>query len=180
MIEIFPNLFVGSGDDMIHADNGEGGALKGWSVISAAKDPWHREAVGYTGRGAPKTMVENGVEIPHPEYLLARRERRLICNLIDVDDPAFIREEIVTAVIEAIDTALDVGDRVLLHCNQGQSRAPTLALLWARYGTVAPLVHAAMALLTFDQAFEAMRQVYPLFGPSKGMEGYARARWEAE
>lgn len=169
MIEVFPRLFVGGADALLHADSGIGMVSPGWFVVSAARDPWHREALGYTGRGAPKD---------DPEYLLAHRDRRLLCNLIDADDPAFVREEIVTGVIEAIDTALSAGNiKVLIHCNQGQSRAPTLALLWARWTSKAPLVSAAFRLLTADQALEAMKHAYPPFKPSKGMEGYVRNNW---
>lgn len=170
MIEVFPMLFVGNANDLIHPVLPDGSVALGWYVISAAKEPWHREALGYTGRGAPKE---------HEEYLLARRERRLNCNLIDIDNPEYIRVEIVEAVIEAIDEALNMGDKVLIHCNQGQSRAPMLALLWMRWTGFAKLPRAVMSLLTVDQAMEAMKQVYPLFAPSKGMEGFARAHWEA-
>lgn len=169
MIEIFPGLYIGDQNALMYADAGGGKIAPGWFVISAAKEPWHREALGYKERGAPKD---------HPEYLIARRERRLILNLIDVDNPEFIREEIVTAAVEAIDVARVNGDKVLIHCNQGKSRSPMLALLWMRLGVTAPMIHAVMKLLTVDQAIEAMKLVYPAFEPSKGMEGYARAHWE--
>lgn len=170
MIEIFPDLFVGSQNDLIHVDGGDGAIAKGWYVISAAKEPWHREALGYKERGAPKDS---------PEYLFAHREGRLILNLVDVEDPAFIREEIVNATIEAIDVARAAGEKVLIHCNQGKSRAPMLALLWMRWGD-APLLNAVMRVLTVDQAVEVMKQVYPEFAPAGGMLGFARSHWESE
>jgi hypothetical protein len=163
VIEIFPNLYVGTGHDLIHVDDGAKGIKEGWYVISAAKEPWHREALGYTGRGAPKD---------HIEYLIANRTRRLILNLVDVDNPEFIREEIIAAARENISMALERGDKVLVHCNQGGSRAPTIALLW---------LHAhdpEYAGLDYDGAAEKFREVYPDFAPANGMEGYARANWE--
>lgn len=167
MIEIYPNLFVGSAADLIHADNGVGGVNAGWFVISAARDPWHRELLGYTGRGAPKD---------HPEYLIAERDRRLILNLVDAPDPAYIRNEIVTAAMDRIDAEFEVGNNVLLHCNQGNSRAPTLALLWLRFHckTTSPFLR----LMSYDDAAKAFRDLYPTFEPGNGMEGYARAAWE--
>jgi hypothetical protein len=163
MIEIFPNIYVGAAADLIHADDGNKGIKEGWYVISAAKDPWHREALGYTGRGAPKD---------HDEYLIARRPGRLILNLIDADNPDFVRDEIVTAVIDDINDSMALGRKVLIHCNQGQSRAPTLALLWLhRRGILGG---------SYDEAAFIFKKVYPDFAPAAGMDGYARAHWEAE
>lgn len=76
MIEVKSNLFVGSQDDEA-AIRGQGG----WFVVHACKEPYHRQALGYSGRGAPKD---------HPEYLIARREGRLILNLVDVDNVSYI------------------------------------------------------------------------------------------
>ncbi len=170
MIEVYPNLFIGSGEDLIHVDDGNKGVKDGWFVVSAAKDPWHREALGYTERGAPKT---------HPEYLIAARDRRLILNLIDSDNPDYVPEKIVVTALEMVDAALGAKAKVLIHCNQGQSRAPTLALLWLRWGAASVVSHY-LRKMTYDDAAEAFRGVYPTFNPSKGMEGYARAHWEAE
>jgi hypothetical protein len=163
MIEVRENLFVGTGNDLIHVDDGAKGIKEGWYVISAGKHPWHKEALGYSGNAAPKE---------HPEYLMARRPNRLILNLIDAPDPAYIPQAIMDIAIHDIGTELEKGNKVLIHCNQGGSRAPTIALLW---------LHAhdpEYAGLDYDGAAEKFRDVYPDFAPAKGMEGYARANWE--
>lgn len=168
MIEIYPDLFIGSQADLIHADSGIGIVSPGWFVITAAKEPWHREALGYKTQGAPKD---------HAEYLIAQRESRLILNLVDAPDPAYVREEIITAALDAIDSALANGDKVLLHCNQGQSRAPTIALLWLRFHCKDTMPF--LRRLTFEQAVEAMRERYPSYEPGGGMLGYAMTAWDA-
>lgn len=167
MIEIYPDLFVGSQNDLIHADSGIGIVSPGWFVISAARDPWHREALGYTGRGAPKD---------DPEYLIAERERRLLLNLVDAPDPAYIREEIITKALDTIDSALDNGDKVLLHCNQGNSRAPTIALLWLRFHCKS--TQPFLARMAFDDAIAAFTEMYPTYAPADGMLGYAKSVWD--
>lgn len=162
MIEIFPNLYIGSGDDCSL------GVVAGWFVISAAKEPWHRAAVGYSDKAAPKG---------DPEYLIARRDGRLILNLIDAPDPAYIPDEIMSAAVDAIDTALAEGRKVLVHCNKGQSRAPMIGLLWLRYSKFAgPFIKR----LSFEDALAAYAELYPPISPGDGMKGFVKAKWEVE
>lgn len=114
MIEIHPDLYIGDEHDYESKGRDDLGGV--WS--HACKEPYHRQALGYTGRAAPKG---------HPEYLIARRENRLILNLVDAPDPAYLPREI-------IDTNLRTGNRVLVHCNEGLSRSPGIGLLYlAKY-----------------------------------------------
>lgn len=48
MIQIHPNLFLGSDAD---ADKAIGAAC----IVHCAKEPYHRKALGYTGRAAEKS-----------------------------------------------------------------------------------------------------------------------------
>jgi hypothetical protein len=89
MLEVYPNLHVGCETDYERIVRYQ----DGWWVVHACKEPYHRRALGYSGRAAPKT---------HPEYLVARRDNRLILNLIDADDPAYIPKEIIDAAIDFI------------------------------------------------------------------------------
>jgi predicted protein tyrosine phosphatase len=158
MIEVHHNLFVGDATDEASV---RGAA--GWYVVSAAKEPWHRQALGYTQRAAPKD---------HPEYLWARRENRLILNLVDVADPAYIRPEIVEIALAAIHTALEKdGQKVLVHCNQGGSRGPTIAMLYLQRHT------DEFAGLDYEAAAEQFRSIYPSYAPARGVAEYARANW---
>ena len=87
MIEVYPNLFVGDEIDY----ELDVLAKKGWAVVHACKEPYHRQALGYRGREAPER---------HPERLVARRGYRLILNMVDARDPELFPKEM-------IDTALD-------------------------------------------------------------------------
>ena len=55
---------------------------------------------------------------------------RLYLNLIDPPNPAYIPKEIIDAALEFIDKGLKDGKRVLVHCNQGESRSPGIGLLY--------------------------------------------------
>jgi hypothetical protein len=157
MIEVYPRLFVGDATSAaVVSDKSD------WFVISAAKEPFHRQALGYRTPGAPKDSEE---------YLIARRPGRLILNLVDVDNVAYIREEIINTALREIDHQLADGKKVLIHCNQGRSRAPTIALLYLHQNEADYMasdhVHAAAL-------FAAQ---YPAYAPAKGMAEYARQHW---
>lgn len=159
MIEVHPGLFVGDDADALAALGDPG-----WFVIHACKEPYHRAALGYTSHGAPKG---------DPEYLFARRGGTLALNLVDAADPAYIPPAVIAAALEAI-TAHIGKVKVLVHCNQGRSRSPTIALLWMALAT------EAFDDLTYDQAASAFTYHYPPFAPNSGMAGFARLVWLGE
>lgn len=139
-----------------------------WFIIHAAKEPWHRDALGYTERGAPPN---------HPEYLVAKRPGELMLNLVDMKSisPQYTNP-IVEAAFEAIDDNLSAdlehGKKILIHCNEGKSRAPTIALLWLGREL------DEFQSLSFDAAAAQFTQaLYPEYDPGIGMANYARQRW---
>lgn len=158
MIEIHPRLFIGSEVDyettVRHQD--------GWRVVHACKEPYHRQLLGYRGRGAPKE---------HPEYLVAQRGPRLFLNLVDADDPAYIPSQIVDACLSFVDQALKADERVLIHCNQGESRSPSLGLLCLAVYT------DALSRTAFGEAEVAFRRLYPPYNPKGGMRGFLLNHW---
>jgi predicted protein tyrosine phosphatase len=118
--------------------------------------------LGYGGRGAPKE---------HPEYLIARRDNRLILNLVDADNPAYIPKEIVDAALAFIHESLTADHHTLVHCNQGMSRSPAIALLYLAVHT------DLLPKATFAEAETAFRGIYPLYHPAGGMRGFLLQNW---
>jgi predicted protein tyrosine phosphatase len=160
MVEVHPRLFIGTEIDF----ETQVASSPGWWVVHACKDPYHRRLLGYGGRGAPKD---------HPEYLIARRGRQLYLNLVDTNDPNYIPKEIVDAAIAFVDEATKSEDRVLIHCNLGESRAPSLGLLYlaARVGSV--------ARGGLEAAEAEFRLLYPRYNPKDGMRGFLLRHWGA-
>lgn len=117
MIEVHENLFIGNEKDFENNVKQK----DGWAVVQACKEPYHREAIGYSGRS---------VSPEHEEYLVARRGDRLILNMVDVENPNFFDEGMIEEALDFVGQQLDKGNKVLIHCNQGKSRSPSLGLLF--------------------------------------------------
>lgn len=159
MIEIYPNLFIGNEYDYESKVRHE----PGWCIVHACKEPYHRQALGYTGRAAPQN---------HPEYLIARRGNRLVLNLVDAPDPAYIPKEIIDAALEFISTSLESGNRVLVHCNEGFSRSAGIGLLYLAKNT------DRLPNTNFTEYEVAFRSIYPPYNPKSGMRGFIAANWQ--
>lgn len=158
MTEIYKNIFVGSETDYeIKVKNQEG-----WSVIHACKEPYHRQALVYRGRAASKD---------HPEYLIAKRGNRLILNLVDVENPSYIANEIINEAIRFIEQSLAAERKILVHCTQGMSRSPGLALL---YLTKKEIINNS----SFQEALIEFKAIYPGISMAGGMRGFLVENWD--
>ena len=70
MKEVYPNLFVGSQTDYEFNPK----LFDDWCVVHACKEPYHRNALGYISKGAPKDC---------PYYLFLYDEKHhLILNIV--------------------------------------------------------------------------------------------------
>lgn len=159
MIEVYKNFFVGSEYD--YESNPK--SFDEWFVVHACKEPFHRRALGYTGRAAPKDS---------PYYLfLYDIHNHLILNIVDTPDPRFFSDLMIDEAINYCLNGIEKGKKVLVHCNQGESRAPTIALMiLKKLGAVSN---------DFDEAVEYFKRVYAPYNPNDGILEYARNRWDS-
>ena len=159
MIEIYPRLFIG--DELDYETKVK--HKKGWWIVHACKEPYHRQLLGYKGRGAPKE---------HPEYLVAQRGNRLFLNLVDTEDPAYILQQLVDTALEFINKALQTGDFVLVHCNLGESRSPAIGMLYLVTFT------DVLQCSSLEEAEVHFRKLYPRYSPKEGIRGFMQIHWE--
>ena len=113
MIELHPRLFVGDQSTCLEG-------FDGFAVVHAWKSPCHQQAVGYR------------VALPHDDryYLALETPHNLYLNLIDPPTPLFRVNSFRHFRSFAASWYLQAGHGLLIHCNQGQSRAPSLAMLF--------------------------------------------------
>ncbi len=95
----------------------------------------------------------------------------MFLNIVDVENPDYIAKEIIDATLLFLDEGLRSGERVLVHCNQGESRSPSIGLLYlaARTGAI-----SAVSLLAAEADF---RGRYPGYNPKAGMRGFIARHW---
>lgn len=156
MIEVHEHLFVGGANDYAAIRE-----RTDWQIVQAARDPWHRQALKYEGNAAPRE---------HPEYLVAKRGNRLILNLVDADEVRYFGPKPFEDAALFIAGSLKMGRRVLVHCNEGKSRAPSVAMFFLRGYTDKLPRHFSMAETEF-------KRLYRYYAPNTGIRDYLRGVW---
>ena len=151
MREMFDRIWVGGLDDCVPGTDRR-------VVIHACKDPCHRRRVGYT-RPLPPT---------HDHYLAVEDARDLFLNLIDPPIPLFKIESFLAAMA-FVET--HAAREILIHCNKGDSRAPTLAVLVARWRRLYPLE-------TWEEATALMPRQDERFRPGRGLDTFMAEHWK--
>ncbi len=159
MIEVYSRLFVGSALDYESTISHQ----TGWAVVHACKEPYHRQALGYSGRAAPNT---------HPEYLVAHRGKRLMLNIVDADNPGFFAKSMIDQALDFIEQQYSEELNVLVHCNQGESRGPSIALTYM----AARL--QALPNESLEAAEQPFKTLYPYYNPKPGIRGHIKQYWQ--
>ena len=156
MRKVYTNLFIGSDADCATCViNPE------FSVIHACKT-CHQRAVGYIG-SLPST---------HPNYLIYENGAHLFLNMVDMPNELLSRftNPIFNCAIGFINREIQK-KKILIHCNMGQSRSPSIGLIYlATTGTISNN--------SFETAMEEFRRLYPEYFPGTGIMLYMQHNWD--
>jgi hypothetical protein len=151
------NLYVGDWDSFLEVEH-----ELNWAIVHATKK-YHKQLLGYSGWAAPKH---------DPEYLYAERGFELVLNLVDPRDSAYVPVEIMNKALEFIDKHIREGKKVLIRCDMGKSRAPSIALLYM----------GCKGLLSFDNFIDAetafKNDIYPQYEPGAGIRDFMIHNWK--
>jgi hypothetical protein len=147
-------LYVGS-DQACHDGTAER------AVVHACKRPCYREAMGRAG-----TLPHD-----HPDRHFIEEEYDLYLNILDRMQPRFSME-VFEAFFAFATTHWRDGRDLLVHCNAGRSRSPSLALLFLA-GVTGDLRRG-----DFVDAAKDYAAVDPDGRPGPGLRRYLREHWE--
>jgi hypothetical protein len=131
------------------------------AVVHACKSPCHQRSVGYTG----------SLPSQHPNYLSLVQPYDLYLNIIDPPVPLFKVESFIQ-LLQFASKHYDGGASLLIHCNQGESRAPSLALVFLSKHL------KAIPGESFSAAREVFTSLYVGYRPGLGIQKFLEANWE--
>ncbi len=153
MIAVYERVYVGGMEVCAHGADGR-------AHVHACKTPCHQYAVGYRGSLANS----------HPNYLALRRAEHLYLNLIDPPAPLFKLESFRVFRTFAAEQ-WRAGRDLVIHCNRGESRAPSLALLFLAKDL------AVVPVDTFASAASGFTARYSRYSPGVGIVAFLRDNW---
>lgn len=148
---LITNLYVG---DLSDCEQVKG--LSYWSIVHACKHPCYTQSRA-------------------KEYIIHVEPQNLYLNMIDhpTNMPAKFVTPMFRRAFDFIYDELNQGSRVLIHCNGGHSRAPSIALACLAQAAVVPNETYAEARLA--PAFLD----YNKYTPAGGLRKYLTNEWEA-
>ena len=153
LVRVADRLSYGDGGMCSRVDDGSLG------VVHACRMPCFRRAVA---------RPTNFPDTPH-HHLVCERGHHLFLNLLDSPLPHFVMPSF-QAFLGFVDR--EIRDReVLIHCNRGESRAPSLALLYMakRLGSLPDD--------SYERAAEAFGSQFP-YRPGEGIRRWLSSNWK--
>lgn len=108
-------------------------------------------------------MTGKKVDKSNPNYLFLETGKDLYLNIIDPETPLFYKETFDVA-IEFIKKHIEQS-KVILHCNQGVSRSPQIAMLYL------------FNHLPYREAQNQMLDIYNDYNPSMGIDEWLGWNW---
>lgn len=121
----------------------------------------HQSEVGWTGRGCPKD---------HPDYLYKHTGDALYLNMIDADEGKYFDPLMINTALDFIWWHLDQGNKVFVYCSMGESRAPSLALMYLLQAGL--IEESSRTIAIFRERY------YPKYKPRKGILEFMKRNWK--
>jgi hypothetical protein len=161
-VMVHDGIFVGSGADTYKFAG---------SVLHCARDPWFGQA-----RTTNTLLWKNGVvdTVVLPKYIgqnaILVGYNEMALNMVDAGDARYFPDDMVNAGLEFITERLAEGDPVLVHCNMGLSRSPSMAFLW--------MFEHGFLDDEFQYALLQFKSIYLDYCPGNGIFQYLKRRCE--
>ncbi len=160
MKEVAPNLYIGT----IHEGSRILSHPEEWRLVNVAKT-LHLNIHGWSTTGKYSK---------HPHYIIYEEPTYITVNWVDGDAHLFDYDHngvnVVKQLLAFIQKNLQDDKKVLITCDQAQSRSPSVALLY-----LAKVLHT-IPDTSYDDARSEFVKIYPGYAP-KGITDFLRAKW---
>lgn len=151
MKKIIENLYVGDKSEYLSA------VYHGAAIVCAMNNGAGNSYHSMVGKKTPD----------HPDYLYKDMGNEIYLNMIDGKDPKYIHDDMINAAVSFIDRKIR-DHNVFIYCSKGQSRAPSLAMIYMM----------DKGLITKDRAgILAFHRLYPGYLPGEGIKKYITHRY---
>jgi hypothetical protein len=120
----------------------------------------HQSAVGWQGRGCNPDS---------PYYLFKQEPDAIYLNMIDGEDPKYVNDEMINPALSFIHQHLKLGNDVFVYCSLGESRSPSIALMY--------LLEYGLIEKSTDTFNLYKNGYYPEYNPKRGNFLYIKKRW---
>ena len=146
-LQVCKNVYVGDTEGLVFVNK------KDWAIIHASqKFHYKLFSWNYTNNKPPKN---------HPNYLKYKEKHEISLNL--VDGKASLYDWFGVAgfieLLDFIEENLKLGKKVFIHCDKGESRSPSIALLF-----MAKRLNA-LNKRSYLEACKQFTKIYPKYNP---------------
>ena len=160
MIEVSPNMYVGTVGEAY--------------PILKQQDDWRLVNVANTLHLRLHGWLKADRRSPY--YIIHETPQWISVNWVDSPDPKLFNYlnngiNVVKQVLEFIQKSLEEGKKVLITCDQGQSRSPSIALVY-----LAKVSHT-LPDSSFMEASREFLKIYPAYQPATGISGFLTNIW---
>ena len=142
---VHEGIFIGNGYD---ADQHKFAG----STLHCAKDPWYQQAY-------IPAILPNVKRISYNEMAL---------NMVDANTIMYFPDQMINAGLDFITERLAEGDPILVHCNMGLSRSPSMVFIW--------MFEHGFLDDKFRYAMPQFKELYPSYCPGNGIYAYVKKR----
>ena len=156
MKEVYTNIYIGEDIDC------DACSIDPCFSIVHACQSCHQMALNYKGL-LPST---------HPHYLIYENDNHLYLNLVDTPyefQPEFTNP-VFKSAIKYIHREINT-QKLLIHCNFGYSRSPSLGLVYLAITGVIPNK-------SLEKAAQEFFKLYPKYSPGRGITLYMNNNWD--
>lgn len=154
-VKISPNIYLGNSLECKILEQSNSG---NWAFLHCTKT-YHKKMLGYS-----RSLDKN-----NPHYLFFKSKNEAALNLVDMDYKDDLFFEATKVAFEQafafLDEQLEKGKKVFIHCNQGTSRGPSVAMLYlARNGKY--------QYADFETTTEIFKKTYPKYNKNPNKQIY--------